>query len=114
MKEGKYDNAKPRAHQDQHEAFSEERQAFLDRLVACHVNQLETLGVYAGGVAAAALFGNDNTAIIVLCAIYLAARTAYVAAYVSPQVFGGYLRTLCFVFSLASISLIWGRSAFFA
>lgn len=99
----KYDNTAPRAPLPP--------SGLLHRLNCAHVNQLETLGLFAAGVAASVARGKGESLNDAFAAWYLAARAAYVVAYAAPQVAGGGARSLAFGASLAAIMSIWIRAA---
>lgn len=103
---GKYDNKDPRGTAKINE-LSTEKAALLTRLNSAHQNQLELLGVFAASVAANVARGKDDWQLIVLTALYIALRCAYIVLYAGPQVFDGYLRTFCFMGILVVVQLLW-------
>lgn len=100
---GKYSNAHPRS--------PVPATGLLHRLACAHANQLETLALYAAGVAAAVARGRGDALTDVFATVYVAARAAYVLAYAAPQVAQGMLRTACFGTSMAAIVGVWFRAA---
>ncbi|KAI0561517.1 Membrane associated eicosanoid/glutathione metabolism-like protein [Gracilaria domingensis] len=112
MKNGRFDNSAPRDHEGQKSSLPEEKREFMLRLLGCHNNQMESLGVYAAGVAANLAFGDSKTLLNVFTALYIVFRVIYLIVYSLPQYAGGYLRTAAFVGCLAMIISIWSNAAF--
>lgn len=106
-KHGKYDNKKPRAKP----SVDEKTDELITRLTGAHNNQLESLGVYAGAIASATAVGVSPVALGNAAAVYIGARSAYVAAYIAPQVGNGAPRSLSFSASFATIMWIWFAAA---
>lgn len=109
---GKFDNKDPRAHASQQSSLPEDKRALVTRLGGCHNNQIEMLGVYAAGVAANLALKENDTALIVLTAVYVGLRGLYIIVYAAPQVLGGNIRSLAFVACMATVISIWGKAAF--
>ena len=102
-----YDNRKPRDVESQLKAMPEGKRELVARLSAIHNNQFETLGVFAGGVAAAAAANVNSTVLTTLTAVYIGARSVYIVAYAAPPVLFGLVRALPFVASLGSATGLW-------
>lgn len=100
---GKYSNSHPRSHVP--------ATGLLHRLACAHANQLETLALYAAGVAAAAARGRGDALTDAWAKVYVGARAAYIVTYAAPQVADGMLRSVCFVISMAAIVGVWLRAA---
>lgn len=81
------------------------------RLGGAHVNQLEMLGVYAAGIAAATAVAVPKDTVSTLAKIYVGSRALYVAVYAAPQVAGGAPRTICFGVAMSSIMFLWVYAA---
>ncbi len=83
----------------------------IERLGFAHVNQLETLGLYAGGIAVAIATDVPPKRTTQLAAIYISSRALYTLAYANPQLLKGLLRTACFTVSLSAALALWGHAA---
>jgi len=81
------------------------------RLVGCHANQLESLGVYAAGIAAATAVGVPRDTLSNLASAYVASRALYIVAYAAPQVAQGLPRGLTFGASMSVIIFLWAYAA---
>lgn len=103
---GKYDNRNPRKFNADSSSVPDGKRELATRLLSCHNNQLETLGVYAAAVAInVAVTSADNPPdyFLILTSLYVIFRAIYVVAYASPQIAGGYLRSLAFGGCIASL-----------
>lgn len=105
-----YDHTNPRYQTEFAEALSAEQAYLQRRLIGAHNNQLETIGVYAAGIVANVTRKSLSWPIHLMAALYIAFRVIYVVVYVSPQVAGGYLRSLAFMGVLGTIFAIWIRA----
>lgn len=103
------DNAKPRDLECK-DVPKERRERAL-RLQGCHLNMIETLGIYAGGIVAAIVAGVPVTRITIAAAMYIVIRVIYLIVYAAPQVFGGFLRTGVFGLAMAVIMWLWVEAA---
>lgn len=120
LKYGELDNAKPREEprvKGEDEGGEGKRGVpvhmyeLATRLKACHNNQLEMLGLYAGavGVAVAARVAPDT--LNRLTGWYVKSRLAYALAYAAPQVAGGALRSSAFIAASVSCIMIFYAAA---
>lgn len=96
-----YDNKNPRASQIA-DPLKAETSALCTRLGNAHNNQLETLGLYAAGIAAGTAVGVPPTTMTKIARMYVGSRTAYVAAYTAPQYLDGNIRSVTWTASLAA------------
>lgn len=108
---GKMDNAKPRDVDAQIRDLPKHLQEITTRLKNCHFNQLETLGLYAGGVAVCLAVKVDHETLVKLTTHYLKSRLGFTLAYASPQVANGALRSLCFIAALITIIRLYSAAA---
>ncbi|CAN8063536.1 unnamed protein product [Agarophyton chilense] len=108
---GKMDNSKPRDRSSQTAGMPKHIAALCDRLLACHNNQLETLGWFSAGVATAVAVKVPGDDIASLATSYVGLRVAYTLAYAAPQVASGALRSLAFVGSMSYIVRIYLAAA---
>jgi uncharacterized MAPEG superfamily protein len=70
------------------------------RLQAAHENSLESLGIYAAGIAAALATDAKKAAINTFASIFVVARILYTIIYALPPIAGGLFRTLLFAISV--------------
>lgn len=105
------DNRRPRDLEGQLKRLDPGKAALVGRLAASHNNQLETIGVYAAGVAAAVATKVPAPQLNKLATVYVTARVAFNIAYAAPQVLGGMPRSLSFMFSMGSCLAIWFAAA---
>lgn len=108
---GKIDNTKPRASDEQIANLPKHIQDLVTRLKNSHVNQLETLGVFAGGVAICLAVQVPGPVLVKLTSNYLKSRLGFTLAYAAPQVAKGALRSLSFVSSIACIIMLYSAAA---
>lgn len=108
---GKIDNTKPRAAEDQTSNLPKNIQDLTTRLKNSHVNQLETLGVFAGGVAVCLAVQMPAETLVKLTSNYLKSRLAYTLAYAAPQVAKGGLRSLSFFACIGSLIMLYSAAA---
>eukprot|EP00170_Pyropia_yezoensis_P007027 contig_28655_g7049 len=98
MRSGRFSNALPRTSQ-----MAADVPPFVARARAAHANNLETLGLYAGGMAAGVAAGVPPGVLGRLATSYVVGRAAYNVLYVGGEAWcrtGGYARsavyaTLC-------------------
>ena len=102
-----YDNTRPRDVELAEKSQSEWRRELAERLYGSHKNQLETIGVYAAGVATALGVGVRSTRLIIVCAVHLGVRVLYNIVYALPQYLNGVPRTIVFVASVASMIAVY-------
>lgn len=88
-----------------------ETRELLHRLKSSHENQLETLGLYAGGVAVAIAVRANPDTLLQLTRWYVKSRLAYSLAYAAPQVGNGILRRLSFIAASASCLMVYFAAA---
>lgn len=81
------------------------------RLQWCHLNMLETLGVYAAGVVAALGTGVPIARVTAAAAMYFVLRLIYLGVYIAPQILGGLVRTGVFVLIMFDIMWLWIEAA---
>lgn len=108
---GQFDNTKPRAADAQVANLPKHIQDLATRLKNSHVNQLETLGVFAGGVAVCLAVHVPAETLVKLTSNYLKSRLAFTLAYAAPQVAKGALRSLSFIASLGSLIMLFSAAA---
>lgn len=106
-----YKNSAPRDLDGQLKGVEERKRALVQRLAASHQNQLELLGVYAGGIAACMAVGVPTARVNSIAALYVGSRVAYNVAYALPQMFNGYIRTLTFTGAMLGAIYAWGAAA---
>ncbi len=94
------DNTKPRDLECK-DVPTERRERAL-RLQWCHLNMLETLGLYAAGIVAALSTGVPVVRVTACAALYIVLRFIYLGVYIAPQVLGGFLRTAVFVLAFVT------------
>ncbi|PXF47393.1 hypothetical protein BWQ96_02873 [Gracilariopsis chorda] len=114
---GQLDNARPRDRAAQTAGLPKTVRELCDRLLACHQNQLETLGYFAASIGVAAAVGAPGKEIASLAAWYVRMRLGYVIAYGAPQVAKGFVRSAFFIGSMAIVFRIYwvaARAARFA
>lgn len=107
-KNKKYDNEDPRAVPS---LGDEEKDKLMKDLGNCHNNQLETLGPYSAGIAAAAAVGVNACLLNSIATSYIASRGAYLVAYTSIKSGKGYPRTGAFAAAMTSIVWLWVAAA---
>lgn len=108
---GKLDNSKPRSDQEETAKMPKHLQEIARRLRMSHLNQLETLGFYAGAVAVAVAARVPPAQLARLTSNYIKCRFAFNLAYAAPQVGKGVLRSLAFIASIISCFIIYGAAA---
>jgi len=94
MRSGRFSNALPRTSQT-----APDVPPFVARARAAHANNLETLGLYAGGIAAALATGVAPAKAGALATQYVVGRVAYNVLYVGGEAWcgtGGYLRSVVY------------------
>lgn len=106
-----WDNGNPREQPSLQEKLTPEQYSLYTRLSAAHSNQLETLGLYAAGIAAAYAAGSSQAFMNSIAGVYVFTRILYVIVYALPPIAGGYLRTAVFFPALASIIVLWTEAA---
>ena len=77
------------------------------RLSSAHQNQMETLGLYAAGIAVAVATKTDTAVISRYATAYIVSRILYILAYAAPPVLAGRMRGLPFTAALASVLALW-------
>jgi uncharacterized MAPEG superfamily protein len=82
---------------DFREGMDENSYNMAGRLQASHENQLETLGIYAAGIAASLATPVKQAAIHTFAGLYLAARVLYNIVYAMPPIANGIFRSLLFL-----------------
>lgn len=107
MKHNKFDNTKPRGD----ESVDEKTDQLVTHLSASHNNQLESLGPYAAGVAAATAVGVAPAVLANATATYVGARVAYCIAYMAPQICDGVPRSLSWCGAMGAMIWIWVAAA---
>lgn len=108
---GKLNNSKPRDIDGQTSKMPDQMKELADRLRSCHLNQIETLGYYAAGVAVAVAAHVPAANLVRLTGLYIKSRIAYSFAYAAPQVANGALRTIAFVSAMVSIGMLYAAAA---
>eukprot|EP00178_Gracilaria_changii_P007999 TRINITY_DN2477_c0_g1_i1.p2 TRINITY_DN2477_c0_g1~~TRINITY_DN2477_c0_g1_i1.p2 ORF type:complete len:183 (-),score=42.53 TRINITY_DN2477_c0_g1_i1:301-849(-) len=108
---GNMDNRTPRDRGAQTAGMPKHIAALCDRLLACHNNQLETLGWFSAGVATAVAASVEPQQLAALASGYVAGRLAYTLAYAAPQLMGGVARSLAFVGSMSYVLRIYLAAA---
>lgn len=108
---GKLDNTRPRDIDAQVSNTPEHVRELAGRLKASHANQLETLGLYAAGVAIAVAVRVPPPELARLTGWYIKSRLAYNLAYAAPQIGGGALRSLTFFAAMTSCVLLYAAAA---
>ena len=102
-KHNAHDNKKPRIDKP----VNEDVDALVERCNGAHYNQLETLGPYTAGLAAAIAVGVPDDKLSRIAATYVTSRVVYNVAYLSPQVYEGTPRSLAFAGAMGSILWLW-------
>lgn len=108
---GRLDNARPRDRGAQTAGMPKAVRELCERLLACHHNQLETLGYFAASIGVAAAVGAPGNEIASLAGWYLRMRLGFVIAYASPQVAKGFVRSAFFMGSMACVFRIYWEAA---
>lgn len=108
---GKLNNKRPRDEDLHLSGMPKDLQELAMRLKNCHLNQLETLGLYAAAVAIGVAVRVPPQTLNRLTGYYIKSRVAYSFAYAAPQVGNGIVRTLTFLGSLASIMMLCAAAA---
>lgn len=108
---GKFDNTRPRDPIAEKQDVPESRREMAMRLHGAHLNMMETLGLFAGGVACAIASQAHLERVTAACAAYLAFRLLFVVVYAAPQFFDGVPRTGIFVLSMSCLMWLWIESA---
>lgn len=91
--------------------LTKERYALVKRLDSAHQNALESLPVFASGVAAAVATGVPTPLLNSVCLTYLGARVCYTIAYALPPVLNGMPRSACWGIATAAQLGLWVASA---
>ncbi len=102
-KNNAFDNKNPRAET----SVSPKVDKIVARCKGAHNNQLETLGPYTAGVAAAIAVGVPGAKIDKIAKLYVGSRVAYNVAYISPQVLEGAPRSLSWLSAIGSVVWLW-------
>jgi len=102
-----YDNTNSR----NNPTIDPETDELVRNLDGCHFNQLESLGPYAGGIAAATACGVGARTLTAISATYVGARTAYIFAYLNNTKMRGYHRTLAWSVAMGAIFWAWIAAA---
>lgn len=79
----------------------------VGRLKNAHFNQLESLGVYAGGIAAATAMGVSPDIVKHYAMMYVVSRAAYIVVYALPQGIFSFGRSGTFVAAWYAIVKLW-------
>ena len=111
VKYGKADNTKPRDTELQTAKMPPHIKDLTVRLRNSHLNQLETLGFYAAGVAVAVAVKVPPETLSMYTSLYLKSRFAFNLAYAGPQVAKGILRSLAWGASLVSAIMVYAAAA---
>lgn len=83
----------------------------VDRLKNCHFNQLESLGAYSAGIAAATAMGISPDTTKHYATVYVIARAAYIVAYAAPQKYASFGRSATFAAAWYAIINLWTAAA---
>lgn len=123
-KYGEADNTKPREEptvksdvrdtsnkSERKQGIPEHIYEIVTRLKSCHYNQLEMLGLYAGGIAVAVAVRVQPETLSRLSSWYIKSRLAYTLAYAAPQIAGGALRSATFFAAAGSCIMIYYAAA---
>lgn len=124
-KYGEHDNTKPReeplvkatsesdsnSNSEGKQGIPEHIHGIVTRLKSCHCNQLEMLGLYAGGIAIAIAVRVQPETLTRLTSWYIKSRIAYTLAYAAPQIAGGALRSAAFIAAAGSCIMIYYAAA---
>ncbi len=108
---GAFSNTAPRDTAGQDKKVDPSKRALVDRLRGAHLNQLETIGVYAAGVAAATAVGVPAVTVSRAAKLYVGARVVFNISYAGPQIADGNIRSLSFTAALGAIVWMWAAAA---
>ena len=106
-KHKKFDNTKPRTEVKINAKVDE----LVKRCNGAHNNQLETLGPYTAGIAAAVAVGVPGGKLASIAKTYVGSRIVYNAAYIAPQILEGAPRSLAFFGAIGSVIALWVAAA---
>lgn len=110
IRSGRFSNALPRTSQT-----AADVPPFVARARAAHANNLETLGLYAGGIAAGVAAGVPAATLGRLATQYVVGRVAYNVLYVGGEAWcgtGGYVRSAVYGgLCLGSCLRLWAAAA---
>lgn len=80
---------------------------FFKRLSACHQNGLESLALFAGGVAVSAATGVPERRMDICATVHIAARVVFSIVYAAPPFAWGLPRTAAWGVSVAASNALW-------